>query len=91
MRRPSLPTSLTTLACARENGVKTQYVYGCRLLTMDPGLRCGPEFDDPERGVYEVVRLPLTPEAITAVNLVPRELGAYLEETIDRLPSMIPV
>ena len=38
-------TPLTTLACARENGVKTQYVYGCRLLTMDPGLRCGPEFE----------------------------------------------
>lgn len=83
-------TPLTTLTCPREEGVKTQHVYGCRLVTIDAALRCGPEFDDPARGVYEVVRLPLNPEEITAINLVPHELRAYLSGVVTRLPELIP-
>src|SRR5690242_5991868 len=82
-------TPLTTLECVRDEGVKTQHVYGCRLVSMDPALRCGPEFSDPARGVYEVVRLPLDPAEITAINLVPPELGAYLADNISRLPELI--
>ncbi|MFD8526207.1 NUDIX domain-containing protein [Streptosporangium canum] len=82
-------TPLTTLECVREEGVKTQHVYGCRLVSMNPALRCGPEFTDPARGLYEVVRLPLDPAEITAINLVPPELGAYLADHIDRLPTLI--
>ncbi|WP_433256242.1 NUDIX hydrolase [Streptosporangium sp. CA-135522] len=82
-------TPLTTLECVREEGVKTQHVYGCRLVSMDPALRCGPEFNDPARGLYEVVRLPLDPAEITAINLIPRELGAYLADHISRLPELI--
>ncbi|MDP9862152.1 MULTISPECIES: NUDIX domain-containing protein [Streptosporangium] len=83
-------TPLTTLECVRTGGVKTQHVYGCRLVSMDPALRCGPEFADPARGLYEVVRLPPDPAEITAINLVPRELGAYLTGHISRLPELIP-
>jgi ADP-ribose pyrophosphatase len=82
-------TPLTTLTCHRPDGVKTQHVYGCRLLTIDPALRCGPEFDDPARGVYELVRVPLRPEEITAIPLVPPELAAYLATHITRLPRLI--
>ncbi|MEV7006953.1 NUDIX hydrolase [Streptosporangium sp. NPDC051022] len=82
-------TPLTTLECVRDEGVKTQHVYGCRLVSMDPALRCGPEFSDPARGVYEVVRLPLDPAEITAINLVPPELGVYLADNISRLPELI--
>jgi 8-oxo-dGTP pyrophosphatase MutT (NUDIX family) len=82
-------TRLTTLTCVRAEGVKLQHVFGCRLLTIDPALRCGSEFDDPARGTYEVVRVPLRPEEITAIPLVPEELGAYLAEHIARLPELI--
>ncbi|MEU4831026.1 NUDIX hydrolase [Streptosporangium sp. NPDC023615] len=85
----SAVTPLTTLECVRDEGVKTQHVYGCRLVSMDPALRCGPEFDDPARGHYEVIRLPLDPAALSALNLVPRELGAYLAGTVTRLPALI--
>jgi 8-oxo-dGTP pyrophosphatase MutT (NUDIX family) len=82
-------TPLTTLLCRRDDGVKTQHVYGCRLVSMNLALRCGPEFDDPARGVYEVVRVPLDPERIAGIDLVPPELGAYLAEHITRLPELI--
>ncbi|GLW06684.1 hypothetical protein Misp01_18140 [Microtetraspora sp. NBRC 13810] len=83
-------TPLTTLTCPRPGGVKTQHVYGCRLVSMDPALRCGPEFDDPGRGLYEVVRLPLAAEEISAINLVPPELAAYLTGAVTRLHDLIP-
>lgn len=82
-------TPLTTLTCVQTEGIKTQHVYGCRLLTIDPALRCGPEFDDPARGGYELVRMALRPEEITAIPLVPEELAAYLAEHITRLPELI--
>ncbi|MFF4412067.1 NUDIX domain-containing protein [Streptosporangium sp. NPDC001559] len=82
-------TPLTTLECVRDDGVKIQHVYGCRLVSMDLALRCGPEFSDPARGVYEVVRLPLDPAEIRAVNIVPPELGAYLAAEIAYLAAEI--
>lgn len=82
-------TPLTTLECVRDEGIKTQHVYGCRLVSMDLALRCGPEFEDPARGRYEVVRLPLDPAEISAINLVPPELGTYLTDTVTLLPGLI--
>ncbi|GAA5070290.1 8-oxo-dGTP pyrophosphatase MutT (NUDIX family) [Thermocatellispora tengchongensis] len=83
-------TPLVTLSYPSGDGVKVQHVYGCRLLTMDLALRCGPEFRDPASGVYEVVRLPLAPEEIAGINLVPGELRDYLARTITDLPALIP-
>ncbi|SDH63341.1 ADP-ribose pyrophosphatase YjhB, NUDIX family [Sinosporangium album] len=82
-------TPLTTLRCLRPEGVKPQHVYGCRLVSLDAALRCGPEFDDPARGHYETVRLPLEPAAVEGLDLVPPELAAYLVEHIARLPELI--
>jgi len=82
-------TPLTTLTCAHPEGLKTHHVYGCRLLTLDPALRCGPEFADPNHGIRELVRVPLRPEEITAIPLVPRELAVYLAAHITRLPELI--
>ncbi len=82
-------TPLTTLTYVRNRAIKTQHVYGCRLLTMDLALRSGPEFTDPAKGVYEVVRVPLSPAQITGIPLVPEELGDYLAAHIARLPDLI--
>ncbi|GAA4081063.1 NUDIX domain-containing protein [Nonomuraea soli] len=68
---------------------KTQHIYGCRLVSMDPALRHGPEFDDPSRGVYEVVRLEPRPEEITSRHIVPEALGSYLAEHIRSLPALV--
>ncbi|GAA3446067.1 NUDIX hydrolase [Planomonospora venezuelensis] len=82
-------TPLVTLNCVRHGGLKIQHVYGCRLVSMDLALRSGPEFSDPAKGLYEVVLLPLVPTEITALNLIPPELGPYLADTVTRLPELI--
>nr|WP_055502840.1 NUDIX hydrolase [Nonomuraea pusilla] len=82
-------TPLTTVTYAWQGGVKTQHVYGCRLLTMDPGLRHGPEFEDPARGLYEVERVPLRETEITSRHLVPEAVAAYLSAHIAALPRLI--
>jgi hypothetical protein len=38
-------------------GVKVQHFFVCRLESMDPSLRHGPEIDEP-CGEYEIVRCP---------------------------------
>ncbi|MEV8114486.1 NUDIX hydrolase [Streptomyces xiamenensis] len=58
-------------------GLKVQHFFVCRLASMDPALRHGPEVTDP-CGRYEIVRLPFTPQGLAAVDLVPATLLAYL-------------
>ncbi|WP_214317318.1 NUDIX domain-containing protein [Nonomuraea sediminis] len=82
-------TPLTSLSYPWKDEVKTQHVYGCRLATLDPSLRHGPEFEDPSRGVYEVVRVPLDPVEITSRHLIPEPVAAYLAENITSLPRLI--
>lgn len=64
--------------------------YACRLESMDVALRCGPEFDDPTRGGYDVDRFPCTADALTALPLWPRELRDYLGEQAESLPELAP-
>ncbi|TDC04354.1 NUDIX hydrolase [Streptomyces sp. 8K308] len=61
--------------------LKVQHFFVCRLATMDPTLRHGPEVEEP-RGTYEIVRLPFTPEGLASVDLVPASLSAYLARNI---------
>lgn len=82
-------TPLTELTYAWKGEMKTQHVYGCRLHTMDPDLRHGPEVDDPSRGLYEVYRLPLLPAEITSREMVPEPVADYLAQVITALPSLI--
>ncbi|MEU4577352.1 NUDIX domain-containing protein [Nonomuraea sp. ATR24] len=82
-------TPLTTVSYPWQGGVKTQHVYGCRLLSMDPALRHGPEFEDPARGVYEVERVPLREAEITSRHLIPEAVADYLSAHITALPRLI--
>ncbi|SEH00046.1 NUDIX domain-containing protein [Nonomuraea solani] len=82
-------TPLVTMSYPCEGGLKTQHVYGCRLVSMDPGLRHGPEFSDPSRGLYEVERVPLARTEITSRNLVPKAVAGYLSASIASLPRLI--
>lgn len=82
-------TPLVTLTYPWQGAAKTQHVYGCRLVTMDEALRHGPEFDDPSRGLYEVVRLPPRPSEITTRHVIPEAVAGYLAEHITRLPRLL--
>ncbi|MEU6716625.1 NUDIX hydrolase [Nonomuraea sp. NPDC046802] len=82
-------TPLTVVSYPLEGGVKTQHVYGCRLVSMDPELRYGPEFEDPSRGVYEVERVLLEETEITSRRLLPEAVAEYLSANIAALPHLI--
>lgn len=82
-------TPLTTVSYPWKGETKMQYVYGCRLVSMDPELRHGPEFEDPSRGLYEVERVELDQSEISARNLIPEAVADYLSANIAALPRLI--
>ncbi|SFD21650.1 NUDIX domain-containing protein [Streptomyces aidingensis] len=69
-------------------GLKVQHFFVCRLASMDPALRHGPEVEEP-RGSYEIVRLPFTPEGLTSVNLVPGTLRDYLARNVPGVVGLL--
>lgn len=82
-------TPLTTVTYAWKGAMKTQHVYGCRLVELDWARRHGPELDDPSKGRYDVERLPLRRAEITSRHVVPEAVAAYLSDHIAALPAMI--
>ena len=70
------------------DAVKVQHFFVCRLETMDPARRHGPEVDEP-RGRYEIVRLPLSREGIASVDVVPPTLSAYLQRNIEGVRALL--
>jgi 8-oxo-dGTP pyrophosphatase MutT (NUDIX family) len=68
--------------------VKVQHFFVCRLESMDPSRRHGPEVEEPN-GEYEIVRLPFTREGVTSVNVVPPALRAYLAANIEGVCALL--
>ncbi|MFB8170141.1 NUDIX domain-containing protein [Kitasatospora purpeofusca] len=46
--------------------------------------RTGPEFSEEGRGEYLLEEIPLTAEAIDAINLLPQEIAAVLRAAVER-------
>lgn len=63
-----------------ERDGERQYFYLARVhsWSADPGDRTGPEFADPARGEYHLQAMPLTAEAVMAIDLKPEELAEFL-------------
>jgi ADP-ribose pyrophosphatase YjhB (NUDIX family) len=66
-----------------ERGPERQYFYLARVRSWsaDPGERTGPEFAEPSNGESRVQAVPLTAEALMAIDLKrskPRPLNAGL-------------
>jgi ADP-ribose pyrophosphatase YjhB (NUDIX family) len=63
-----------------ERGAERQYFYLARVhsWSADPGDRSGPEFADAARGEYHLQAMPLTAEALMAIDLKPDELAEFL-------------
>ncbi|MDJ1131708.1 NUDIX domain-containing protein [Streptomyces iconiensis] len=69
-------------------GVKVQHFFVCRLVSMDPGRRHGPEVEEP-CGEYEIVRVPFTPAGLTSVEVVPPTLRSYLAANIEGVRALL--
>lgn len=72
-----------------ENGIGVQHVFAARLATMDLSVRTGTEFAKPERGGYEIVRIPFTAEDIHKLDLMPPELADFTAANIDAIISVL--
>lgn len=70
-------------------GLKVQYVFAARLASMNPGRRTGDEFDQPERGEYELVRLPFTAEGVGGIDLMPTSLRGFIAANIEAIRSVL--
>ncbi|QDY77795.1 NUDIX domain-containing protein [Streptomyces qinzhouensis] len=68
-------------------GVKVQHFFVCRLVSMDPAQRHGPEIDEPQ-GEYEIVRVPFSRMGIAGVHLVPLSLRHYLDGNIEGVRAL---
>lgn len=85
-----VPAFVDTVSDPEETpgGVKVQHFFVCRLVSLNPRLRHGPEVEEPQ-GEYEIVRLPFTPEGVTSVEVVPPSLQAYLAANIEGVRSLL--
>jgi ADP-ribose pyrophosphatase YjhB (NUDIX family) len=72
-----------------ERGAERQYFYlaRARAWSSDPGDRSGQEFADAARGEYHLQTIPLTAEALAAIDLKPDQvserLGSHLRAGTD--------
>jgi 8-oxo-dGTP pyrophosphatase MutT (NUDIX family) len=65
--------------------IDIQHFFLCRVISVDPALRYGPESTDPARGDYDPVRVP--PDQLAAIDLRPVELRTFLTNNADALVS----
>ncbi|MFJ8073485.1 NUDIX domain-containing protein [Streptomyces sp. NPDC096176] len=84
---PCFVDTVEHIADGGVTGVKVQHFFVCRLESMDPALRHGPEVDEP-CGEYEIVRVPFSRVGIAAVHLVPLSLRHYLDGNIEGVRAM---
>lgn len=90
----AVPAFVDTVPCTADDGdglppgLKVQHFFACRLASMDPSLRHGPEVEAP-CGTYEIVRLPFTPEGLASVDIVPRSLSRYLTRNIPGIRALL--
>ncbi|WP_405021141.1 NUDIX domain-containing protein [Kitasatospora sp. NBC_00070] len=57
---------------------ETEHFYVARVTAWDFDNRTGPEFERDDRGEYLLEEVPLTPEAIGALNLMPPQIKDVL-------------
>ena len=71
-----------------DGGIGIQHIFVARLRDMDLSRRTGTEFSKPERGSYDVVRLPFTPEALAGIDLMPPQLAEFVSANITAIRSV---
>lgn len=71
-----------------EGGIGVQHIFAARLKEMDIEARTGNEFDKPERGGYEIVRIPFTAQAVRGIALMPPQLADFIADNIEAIRSV---
>jgi ADP-ribose pyrophosphatase YjhB (NUDIX family) len=72
-----------------DGGVGVQHIFAARLASMNLAARTGTEFGKPERGAYEVVRVPFTPAGVRELNLMPPQLGEFIAANTEAIGSVL--
>ncbi|MFD6970905.1 NUDIX domain-containing protein [Streptomyces sp. NPDC059949] len=72
-----------------ENGLGVQHIFAARLERMNIEARTGTEFDKPERGSYEVVRVPFNTETLRQLNLMPPELAEFAAGNVEAITAVL--
>lgn len=72
-----------------EGGIGVQHIFAARLAGMDLSVRTGTEFAKPERGGYDIVRVPFTAEAVSELDLMPPELADFVAANIEAIVSVL--
>lgn len=72
-----------------DGGIGIQHVFAARLASMDLAARTGTEFSKPERGSYEVVRIPFTAAAVRELNLMPTQLADFIAANTSAIASVL--
>jgi ADP-ribose pyrophosphatase YjhB (NUDIX family) len=72
-----------------EGGIGIQHIFAARLVSMDLTARTGTEFSKPERGGYEVVRVPFTPVGVRELNLMPPQLADFIVANTGAIDSVL--
>ncbi|MGW6202073.1 NUDIX hydrolase [Streptomyces sp. NPDC055089] len=70
---------------------ETEHFYLARITTWNFADRSGPEFQRDDRGEYLLDEIPLTPESLAAVNLLPEEISVVLREALNHGNLLAPV
>lgn len=68
-----------------EGGIAIQHVFLAELDAGELAAPTGPEFAEPSRGGYELVRVPFTEDGIRGIDLRPTALAEFLRATNDVL------
>jgi ADP-ribose pyrophosphatase YjhB (NUDIX family) len=85
---PAFVDTIEHIAEDGSHGVKVQHFFVCRLASMDPGRRHGPEVDEPS-GEYDVVRVPFSRVGLASVEIVPLTLRHYLDANIEGVLGLL--
>jgi ADP-ribose pyrophosphatase YjhB (NUDIX family) len=72
-----------------DSGISIQHIFAARLVSMDLAARTGTEFSKPERGGYEVVRVPFAPAAVRELNLMPPQLAEFIAANTVAVASVL--
>jgi 8-oxo-dGTP pyrophosphatase MutT (NUDIX family) len=85
---PAFVDTIEHIADDGSHGVKVQHFFACRLATMDPSRRHGPEVEEPS-GEYEIVRVPFSRVGLASVEIVPLTLRHYLDANIEGVLGLL--
>lgn len=69
---------------------EVEHFYTARITAWNFADRTGPEFSRDDRGEYLLEEVPLTAEAVGALNLVPPQIKAALLDALDQGTLLAP-